>query len=120
MKAKLVRRTEEPGSREESAGPKDIGVLNRVPVGDRTAELRERFQIPGRIQGAIITDIDPDCPSAKQGLREGDVIQQLDRRPVKNAEEAVKLSEEIKGPKTSVLVWNRNGPRFLVIDESKK
>ncbi len=99
---------------------KDEGVLNGVTVGDITAELRDQLEIPNRIKGAIIQEIDPDSPSAQQGLREGDVIMELDRKPVKNADEAVKLSAEIKGPKVMVLIWRTGGTRFLVIDESKK
>lgn len=98
----------------------DVGVLNGVSVADLTPEMREQLKVPPRIQGAIITGIDPESPSAQQGLLEGDIIVQLDRQPTPNAEEAVRLSEEIKGPKVMVLVWRNGANRFLVIDESKK
>ena len=44
---------------------------------------------------------------------------ELDRRPCTNAEEAVKLSEEIKGPKVLVLIYRNGRTRYLAIDESK-
>ncbi len=120
LTAKLVRRDEEALARDSgSPGAKDEGVLNGVGVGDLTSELRAQLQIPARIKGAIITSIDPDSPAAKQGLREGDVIMELDRRPCTNAEEAVKLSEEIKGPKVLVLIYRGGRTRYLAIDESK-
>jgi serine protease Do len=72
------------------------------------------------VQGALIIELDPDSPSAQQGLREGDVIVGLERRDVKNAEEAVRLSEEIKGPKVLVKIWRNGRSSFVVIDESKK
>jgi serine protease Do len=103
----------------ENAGS-DEGVLNGVGVGDITPDVRQELEIPNRYKGAIITSIDPNSPSAQQGLREGDVILELDRKPVHNAEEAVKLSEEIKGPKVMVLIWRTGGTRFVVVDESKK
>jgi serine protease Do len=98
----------------------DVGVLNGVTVGDITPQIRARLQIPERIKGALITEIDPDSPSARQGLREGDVILELDRRPVIDAESAVKLSEEIEGPKVLVLVHRNGRNMFLTIDESRK
>ncbi len=98
----------------------DVGVLNGVGVGEITPDVREQLSIPARITGAVITSIDPESPSARQGLQEGDVILELDRRPVTNAEEAVKLSEEIKGPKVTVLIWRAGSKRYVVIDESKK
>ncbi|WP_146180294.1 Do family serine endopeptidase [Opitutus sp. ER46] len=108
------------GDEDNDAEASDDGVLNGVTVGDITPEMRDELQIPARIKGALITKIDPDSPSAKQGLREGDVILELDRKPTRNADEAVKLSEQIKGPKVMILIWRAGGTRFVVVDESKK
>ena len=120
-KARLSRRDEETLARNEDIPTgKDIGVLNGVGVGDITSQLRNQLQLPARIKGAIITSLDPDSPSAKQGLREGDIILELDRKPVSDAGEAVKLSEEIKGPQVLVLIWRNGRTRYLAIDESKE
>ena len=107
------------GDRNVTPEANDIGVLNGVGVGDISAELREQLNLPRRIEGAIITSVEADSPSARAGLREGDIILELDRRPVRNADEAVKLSEEIKGPKVLVFFWRSGTSRYLVVDESK-
>jgi serine protease Do len=122
VSVKLAPRPEQSLASDERITPgKDVGVLNGVTVGEITPQMRSRMNIPDHIQGAIITEIEPDSPSARQGLREGDVIRGLDRSEVRNAEEAVRLSEEIKGPKVFVLLWRSGGgPSTLVIDESKK
>jgi serine protease Do len=118
---KLGRRPEQAtASTEIPDTGKDVGVLNGVGVGDITSQIRDQLQLPARINGALITNVDPDSPSAKQGLREGDIILELDRKPVTNAEEAVKLSEEIKGPKVLVLLWRNGQRRYVVVDESKE
>jgi serine protease Do len=120
--ATLGRRPEESTSRDRFGGQNgnDVGVLNGVGVSDITPEVRAQLQIPDRIQGAIITSVAPDSPSAQQGLRENDVVLQLNRKPVTNAAEAVRLSEEIKGPKVMVLIWREGRSQFIIIDESKK
>lgn len=97
----------------------DEGVLDGVTVTDITPQLRAQLRIPDRLEGALVTEVDPSTPSARDGLREGDVILSLDRRAVRNAEEAVKLSEEIKGPKVLVRIWREGISRYLVIDESE-
>ena len=80
---KLAKRTDSKEDKENGAPEKsDEGVLNGVTVGDITAQFRSQLRIPARIKGAIITEIDPDSPSAKQGLREGDVILELNQQPV--------------------------------------
>ncbi len=119
---KLGRRPEtaEDGESTLLAPKSDEGVLNGVGVGDITAQLRDQMQIPAGVRGAIITSIDPDSPSAQQGLREGDIILDLNKKPVASADEAVKLSEEIKGPQVLVRIWRNGRVTFVAVDESKK
>jgi serine protease Do len=50
----------------------------------------------------------------------GDVITQLDGKPVVDAAEAVRLSEIIPGPLVRVLVWRNGSSQFFVVDETKK
>jgi serine protease Do len=121
-KTRLARRDDESLARNEVAPSrgKDIGVLNGVSVGDITSQLRDQLQLPSNIKGAIITGVEPDSPSAKQGLREGDVILDLNRKAVSNAEEAVKLSEEIKGPQVLVRIWRNGRTSYVAIDESRE
>jgi serine protease Do len=121
-KATLSRRDDEALARNDEPAPrgKDIGVLNGVGVGDITPQIRDQLQLPARVKGALVTSVEPDSPAAKQDLREGDIIQELNRKPVTNAGEAVKLSEEIKGPQVLVLIWRNGRTRYLAIDESKE
>ena len=102
----------------DRAGAKDDGVLNGVTVADITPQARQQFNIPDEIKGALVTELDPDSASARAGIQQGDVVLSLDRKPVKNADEAVKLSEKIKGPKVTVRLWRDGNSRYLVVDES--
>ena len=119
-KVKLSRRADEASAKDEEPAPKkDEGILNGVGVGEITPELRAQMQIPERVKGVIVTSIEPETPAAKQGLREGDVIEELDRKPLTDMDRAVKLSEEIKGPKFLMRVWRNGRSSYLAIDESK-
>ena len=102
----------------DHAGAKDEGVLNGVTVADLDRRARQQLHVPDDIKGALVTEVDPDSASARAGLQTGDVVLSLDRKPVKNADEAVKLSEQIKGPKVTVRIWRDGGSRYLVVDES--
>ena len=96
------------------------GVLDDVSIDELTPEIREQLTVPARIQGVLVTSVAPGGPSARAGIQQGDIILELDRRTARNVEEAVKLSEEIKGPKILVQLWREGRVRLLVVDESKK
>lgn len=98
----------------------DNGTLNGVTVSDLDGQARQQFDIPGNLRsGVIITDVQPDSGAAEAGLKPGDVILEINRHPVKTAEEAVKLTENTDSKKTLLRVWRDGGSRFVVVDESK-
>jgi serine protease Do len=63
--------------------------------------------------------VDPGSASAEAGLQPGDVIQEINRHPVKNSEEAVRLTEHPKDKVTLLRLWRDGGSHFVVVDESK-
>lgn len=100
-------------------------ALEGVEVGDIDAKVRRQMNIPNTIQGALVTGVDEESPAFKAGLRTGTVILSIDRKPVKNADDAVKLSGEITNQKILLHVWSNQGgssgnSHFIVVDESKK
>jgi serine protease Do len=58
-----------------------------VTVEPLTPQLADRLQVPRDTDGLVVTDIDPDGRAADAGLREGDVIRQVDGKPVRSAAE---------------------------------
>ena len=107
-------------ARGESASPAedDTGTLNGVGVGDLDPQARREFDVPAGVRGALVTSVDPASPSAAAGLQPGDVIQEINRHQVKNAGEAVKLTEKTESKKTLLRVWSPRGSRYVVVDET--
>ena len=52
-------------------------------------------------------------------MKPGDVIQEINRKPVKSAEQAVRLTENAKDKTSLLRVWRNGGSHFVVVDESK-
>ena len=98
--------------------------LDGVEVDDLTATARRDLQIPAQVKGALVTNVEPESNAYKAGLREGMVIQNIDRQLVDDAEEAVKLSDKASGDHVLLRVWGRSGEvggsRFLTVDNSRK
>jgi serine protease Do len=55
-----------------------------VQISDVTPDNAKFFQM-SKAEGALISDVQPDAPGAKAGLRTGDVITELDGKPVTDA-----------------------------------
>ena len=102
-----------------SSSTADNGTLNGVTVADLDAQARQEFRIPEKVKGVIVTEVQEDSAAAEAGLKPGDVILEINRHPVKNAEEAVRMTEETKEKVTLLRIWSNGGSRFVVVDESK-
>jgi serine protease Do len=97
----------------------DSDALNGVAVGDIDSAARSQFNLAENVKGALITDVDPNSASYEAGLRAGDVIQEIDHKPVTNAEEAVSISKHVKAKQVLVRVWSHGGSRYVVVNEGK-
>jgi serine protease Do len=90
-------------SPEESAQPEKTTVFGAVAVADITDDIRTALNLPKDVQGAVIAEVDTDSPAGKAGLREGDVIQEVNKQPVKNAKDLVAVSKKLK-PNEKILM----------------
>ena len=96
----------------------DGEALKGVAVGDLNAQTRREFNIPSSVHGAIVTEVDENSVAREAGLKPGDVILEINRHPVKGAEDAVKLTENPKDKTTLLRIWSNGGSRYVVVDES--
>jgi serine protease Do len=71
-----------------------------VGIADVTPENSKFFQVSSNM-GAVITQVEPDAPGAKAGLKVGDVITQLDGKQVSDAGQ-LQVEIGLKRPGTKV------------------
>ena len=77
--------------------------------------MARRLQMPSGQSGALITDVDPDGPSAGV-LRAGDVILSVNRNPVASAAEAGRELHRIASGKIAqILVWRGDSQVFVTV-----
>jgi serine protease Do len=110
----------QPGDR----GQSKTDALDGVGVTDLDAQARREADIPGNVRGALVTKVDEDCNAAEAGLQAGDVIVEINHEPVRTADDAVALSEKVKGDRILLRVWRsgegRGGMLFLSVDNTKR
>jgi len=104
-------------SPEESAQPEKATVFGGVAVADVTDEIRNALNLSKDVKGAVIAEIDADSPAAKAGLREGDVIQEVNKQPVRNAKDLVAISKKLKpNEKILIRVWSQGRSGFVALE----
>ena len=106
------------GDENAAASTDDQGVLNGVGVADVDGNGRRDLNLPERLSGAVITHVDPESASSRAGLREGDVILEINRQPVTSAKAAVDLCESAAGRRTLVKLWSHGSTVYVIVDET--
>jgi serine protease Do len=98
-----------------SAGEKANGAkseLSGISVQDLDAQTAHELHVPANTAGVVVTGIDPSSPAVDSGLQRGDVIQEVNRKPVHNTadfEAAMRSSKD-----NTLLLVNRQGNTMYV------
>jgi serine protease Do len=104
-----------PGKRLEKAS-RDNGdsgnVMQGVTVENLTAQDARELGLPAATKGVVVTDVDPASQAAAAGLKRGDVIQEVNHKPVTNADDFASAVHKSEGD--SLLLVNRNGNKMYL------
>jgi serine protease Do len=91
-----------------------------VGLVDITPEMREQLQAPRDLHGAVVRQVQPGSPADNAGLQAGDVIVEVDRKPVQSAADVQKaLASVTRGQDVLVLVWSNGGNTFRVLHSAE-
>jgi serine protease Do len=111
---------EHPGDRDEKrlASGSDEGDAGHGRLGielqSLTPDVAEQLGVKEK-QGAVVAGVRPDSPAAEAGLREGDVIVEVDRHKVASAEEAQRALHGSRQGGHLLRVKRGEGALFLVV-----
>jgi len=113
--------TERPGAEEEErpqpAEPDSPSSALGIQVQDLTPAIREQLQLPPGTQGALVVGVRPGSPAQEAGLARGDVIQEVNRRPIRNIRELRNALSEAAADEPLLLLINRGGNTIYVAVE---
>ncbi|MHC4124248.1 MAG: Do family serine endopeptidase, partial [Planctomycetota bacterium] len=111
LKVKLSKRSEE-----ELTGEVVMETLG-IAVENLTEDLAERLGYEG-LTGVVISKVKPDSIAASVGLRTGVLVQEVDRKPIKNVkdfEKAIAKAKKEKAVAVLLLISNGRYSQFLVL-----
>jgi serine protease Do len=85
-----------------------------------TPDLASQAGITGVKKGAVVTDVKPNSPAAKKGIRPGDVITKVGGQPITSAEDASKaLAKADPANGVRLFITSRDNTRFVVVKPEK-
>jgi serine protease Do len=88
-----------------------------LAVNDLNQDARQQLNIPGNIQGAAIANVRPGSAADDAGLQPGEVVVQVNHKPVTSAEQfADAVHASPAGKPLLMLVWTKGGESFIVVN----
>ena len=77
-----------------------------VTVQNLTPQIARELGLK-KSAGVVVTGVEPGSPAAEASIQTGDVIQAVNRKPVKNVDDFVKIVEKAKGDGSLLLLVQR-------------
>ena len=98
--------------KEDEAGPAEDESLG-VTFTDITPILRQQFDLPEDVEGALVLQVPPEL---RRRLARGDVVTEVNRMPVKNADDVTRAIADLKkeGKKAALFRIYRNGDQLFI------
>lgn len=106
--------TDRPGSAESGGGASSPAFLDGVKIDGLTAENREAYALSEDLGGVVVTEVRADSDASRGGLEVGDVIVQINRRPVQNVQDA-RDALAAAGDKLLLKIVRDGRSKFLVV-----
>jgi serine protease Do len=104
---------------ERAAAARPVGGRAAPPglaLADVTPDVARKLGLPAGLQGAVVADLVPGGPAAEAGLRPGDVVLEVNRQPVRSAQDFARAVEQA-GERDLVLLVTRDGGTAYVVVE---
>jgi serine protease Do len=103
---------------EGNGGQGNTGKLG-LAVDDLDQDARQQLNVPPTVKGAAIADVRPGSPAEDAGLQPGDVVVEVNRKPVASAEQFVSaVHAQPAGKDMLLLVWSKGNASYRVLHQN--
>ncbi len=85
-----------------------------IAVQDLDQETAKELGLKGQVKGVVVTKVDADSGAEKAGLVPGDVIREINRKPVASVKDFEKASSGVKKGDNVLLLINRRGAALFL------
>jgi serine protease Do len=89
---------------------KDFGLV----VQNITPEIAKHLNLKDK-RGVIVTDVQPGSPAQEGDLKSGDIIKEINRKPIKNIEDFKEAVKKVNIKEGAVLLIQRESVTFYMV-----
>jgi serine protease Do len=106
----------QPGSEDSGESTAPTGVLSDFDVRELNEELAARYGIKPSERGVVIVRVKPGSTADEMGVREGDIVMEVNRKPVTSIKSYERAVSSLAKDQTVLLLLKRKGQTiFLTI-----
>lgn len=97
---------------QSESGKFDEFGMNLVTLNEESAS---RFGYDPRVRGLAVTELDPDNKAARSGIRVGDILREVNHRPVENLNQYNTIIKQIPKGSPVQLLFIRGNSSFIAV-----
>jgi serine protease Do len=115
--AMLARGTEPgaPAPEGSEARKAPLNVLADLRVKAIDEETRAQLNLGSKIAGVVVAHVQAGSPAEQAGLQRGDVIQEVNRQPIKGMKDYDAATAKVKKEENAVLLVSRQGNTIFIV-----
>jgi serine protease Do len=109
---------DKPETAKSDEGNESGGTLKGVQVQALSSELSQQLQLPSSVHGVVVTSVDPSSSAGGTELGQGDVIEEVNHKPVTSIESYRQALSSAGEKPVLLLVYmtHGGGPQYIVVD----
>jgi len=89
-------------------------ALAGMSVMDLTRDIAKQLGLSKNDKGVVIVKVDPDSAAEDAGLKKGDLIQEVNKKRIKDLNDFNKIRPGLRDGDTVLLFINRSGNKFYI------
>jgi serine protease Do len=89
-------------------------ALAGVEVRNLSPDIARQLGVPSGTAGVVVTDVADTSPAASAGVEDGDVIVEINRKPVRNVNDYRSLTDKLGKNNDALLLVIRRGGRMYI------
>ncbi|OQY02389.1 MAG: peptidase [Desulfobacteraceae bacterium 4572_130] len=81
--------------------------------------IAKKYMLPESERGLVVTNIKPNSSAASTGIKKGDLLKEINHKPVETVDQYINILEKIKKGEIVDLLFRRGNISFIVIRLTK-